>query len=251
MSDGRRAGRAATSPSRALWPGAVAFAVGITSCGAGDAQFDVRTASGFGPAEHRTVSALGVFKDGALSDDAWNELGRKLAPFLGPASCEPAWGSRLRALDSPLASAIDAYARTNGPSDALLGALAPMADGDVVLLITVFGRLPVDTADAGNGVPAVALSAPRGRGRGRSRTTPSASAPPRDEEALVLSASLYSVVEHRSVARVEMKYAGHSVDEATRQFVAKLTASFPRSSCVGWKWEARPRVDVVRNLGEE
>jgi hypothetical protein len=52
-----------------------------------------------------------------------------------------------------------------------------------------------------------------------------------------VSLELYSKKAHEVVGRIEMKYAGSSVDEAIRKFAEKYRAEFPGLSCAGWTWK--------------
>jgi hypothetical protein len=51
--------------------------------------------------------------------------------------------------NAALASAVDEYARADGPTDDLLAQLAPAAQGDLVLVLTFAGKLPEPATDAG------------------------------------------------------------------------------------------------------
>ena len=77
---------------------------------------------------------------------------------------DPAYGDALLSTNGALSSAIDDYARANGPADQLVAQLAPAAKGDLVVIFTLSGQLPVPKAKAtaGGGNPA---AGPAGGGR--------------------------------------------------------------------------------------
>ena len=53
-----------------------------------------------------------------------------------------------------------------------------------------------------------------------------------------VSASLFSVSEHRSVGLVALAYSGPSVDEAVKKLADRLGVELPGSTCTGWDWGA-------------
>lgn len=94
-------------------------ALACTSCG--DDAFTVRFAPEY-PRGQASVSVLGVFKDGRMSAEAWEQLGPTLAASFG--SCTPLYGTQFLANDGEIASGIDDYVRANGVTDELLDWLA-------------------------------------------------------------------------------------------------------------------------------
>jgi hypothetical protein len=60
----------------------------------------------------------------------------------------------------------------------------------------------------------------------------------REQSTLEMSASLYSVRQHRSVGLVVMQYDGPSVDDALDLFARKLAMTMPATTCAGWNWDA-------------
>jgi hypothetical protein len=80
-------------------------------CANEEAHFDVRYAPGFA---QRGVSSsiFGLFKDGQMSVDAWDEVAPKLLPSLGGRACEIAYGRALLRTHRALADAVDDYARS-------------------------------------------------------------------------------------------------------------------------------------------
>jgi hypothetical protein len=232
------------------------LALTAISCDESDADFSVKFASDFSPARH-TVSVLGVYKDGQMSADGWDALAPRVGPAICAGDCEVGYNT-LAATNGALADAIDAYAEADGPTDELLTKLAPAAKGDLVLVITFAGKLPVHGTDGGTARAQQAPAANGGRaggrrgamGGGRSR---GASRPesPKDTNLLDLSASLFSVSQARSVAQVAMQYTGTSIDDAITRFAAKLHASLPNTVCAGWNWGTPIDPDGIRKSIDE
>ena len=226
----------------------LAVSLGLLSC-APDANLEANFASGFVPAR-RAVSVFGVFKDGQLSADAWEAIGPRLSPAFGARFCEPGYGSALRSSASSVASAIDDYARDNGMTDDLLAQLAPAAKGDLLVVVTFAGQLPVPpksdlggghdgspvTTSSGGGRGAMG-SAPHGGGRSGAHG-PSRAPTPEDTNELDVSASFYSVAERRSVGIVAIAYKGTTVDDALSRLSARVQHELPAATCAGWDWTA-------------
>jgi hypothetical protein len=225
------------------------------SCDEGDAHFSIKFASDFSPARH-TVSVLGVYKDGQMSADSWEALAPRLAPAICAGDCEVGYNT-LAATNGALTDAIDAYARADGPTDDLLTKLAPAAEGDLVLVITFAGKLPVHGTDGGT-TRSQQTSAATGRGggrrggmgggRSRGQSRPES---PKDTNLLDISASVFSVSRAKSVAQVAMQYTGASVDDAVTRFAAKLHESLPSTKCVGWNWGIRIDPEAIRKSIDE
>jgi hypothetical protein len=228
------------------------FLIALLACDEGDAHFTTKLASDFTPA-HRTVSVLGVYKDGRMSSDGWQALAPRVAPALGAANCDVGYDI-LSSANGAVADAIDEYARADGPTDDLLAQLAPAAKGDLVLVLTFAGKLPQRMSDAGAARRAPTPSATGGRGGGRMGGMRGAgrmqgspkSESTADSNLLDISASLFSVSQTRSVALVAMQYSGESVDDAIAKFAAQIRRSFPDVVCVGWNWEAKIDPERIR-----
>jgi hypothetical protein len=236
--------------------------VSYLSCGSSDSELKVQYAPGFATTGH-TVSVFGVYKDGQMSAEAWDALSPRMADWLGAGPCRAGYvdGSSAK-VDAPLWSAVDEYARSNGPTDDLLAEISPAAQGDLVLVVTVAGRVPAqEKSDLGHESPTPAttgsgagpMGGMRGGGAGASpgmrhdRMLPAAA-----KDALDLAALLYSPSAKKSVAEVSLQYTGHKLDEALAQFAAKLREALPGATCRGWSWEGTGKVDVdrIRKLGE-
>lgn len=228
----------------------LALLVLAAGCGSPDARVGTKFASDFVPAQH-AISVLGVYKDGQMSAAAWETMGPKLSPSLGASACDSGYSADLENANGALSSAIDDYARSNGPSDELLAQVAPAARGDLILVFTFAGTLPVakpkEPTGTSSGPPGVGQSAARRTGGpGGRRATRSPSFAPADPNELDISASLFSVAQGRSVGLVAMQYSGTSVDEAIAKFAAQLAEALPRARCEGWDWSAKIDAEHLR-----
>jgi hypothetical protein len=213
--------------------------------------WDVKVAPGFTSAGH-TVSVFGVYKDGQMSPEAWDALRPRFQPLLGGRECEIARGGAVPQGIGPLSTAIDEYARTNGPTDDLLEQLAPAARGDLILVLIEAGKLSPEEK-----VSIVNSPSPAGPGSAGSQGTnglaafaPSKHSGGKERDVLQLSASLFSVSQGRSVALVDMQYSGDSVDEAMSKFTDRVGRLLPASPCTGWNWDAKVDPEKIRKLAE-
>ncbi len=232
------------------------------ACSEDEAQFRVRFAPDFAKSQAR-VSILGVFRDGRMNAETWDELGARLsAPFGGSASgsCPIGFDKSFLSTKEDLAGAIDDVARADGVTDDLLDKLAPAANGDEVLVFTVSGRPTSQSWDAGGGGAAPMgppNSTPGGGTRGsrgaRGMGGGGGMGPMRqaDRNVFELTASLYSAKEHRAVGLIAMEYTGSNGPEALAKFAAKIRESLPAATCTGWHWdEAKVDVKAIEALRE-
>jgi hypothetical protein len=227
--------------------------VSAFACDASDVLFTTNVASDLARTKH-TVSVLGVYRDGRMSMGGWDVLAPHVEAFLGPgpgsAHCEVGYES-LESSNEALVSAVDEFARSDGPTDPLLSLLAPAAHGDLILVLTFAGKLAEPTSDGGpeNATPVQSgrSSVPGGlRGGGSAALGSSPSDTPADLNHLEISASLFSVALGRTVALVAMQYLGRNNDEAAAKFGTKLQQSLPNMKCVGWNWGASIDPDRIR-----
>jgi hypothetical protein len=223
----------------------------VLGCGEGEEEFTAKLASDFTPVRH-TVSVLGLYKDGLMSSEGWGTVAPHMAPALGSGRCEIGYDG-LVSSNPPLAQAIDEFARANGPTDDLLAQLAPAARGDLLLVLTFAGKLPqkssADAGASGEMAPSTGGTSRGNRGMGggsmmRGRPPPE---PPKDTNAVDISASLYSVQQRRPVALVALRYAGTSLDDALTKFGAKLAETLPGLQCAGWNWDVPIDPDRIRS----
>ena len=235
------------------------LSLATAACGSNEVNFTTRFASGFSPTRH-VVSIFGVYKDGQMNAEAWGSFAPKVSSALGAAKCEAGYVDASTANANPaLWTAVDEYTRSNGPTDDLLGEVAPAAQGDLVLVLTVAGRVPEKdkvqlqpessspgmTGGGRGGMGGMGGTHNPGAGSMRSPSTPAGS-----KDALDLAALLYSVSEKRSVGQISLEYTGHSLDDAWAKFAERLRESLPGASCAGWSWEGKVDVERVRKLGE-
>jgi hypothetical protein len=224
------------------------------ACSGGKAKFTARFAPGFSHAHH-SASIFGVYKDGQMSAEAWDALAPRLSSWIGTTGCRAGYGGESVVSNRPLWSAVDDYTRSDGPTDALLSLVAQAAQGDLVLVLTVAGRVPEETKTR---VQDESPQAAQGAGKGglgsmrnsggqmfHNRSLPAGAA-----DALDLAALVYSVAARTSVAQVSLEYSGNSVDEALAQFAAKLRESLPDIACAGWNWEGTVDAEAIRKLGD-
>jgi hypothetical protein len=236
------------------WPGALLAVlslvaplvalVGATASCDGSAQFNANYAPGFTPASAPAkVSILGVFRDGRLSPETWLILGAPIsAPLGGAPLCDVGFGEKLQGVNPELYGRIDENVRSNGITDELLAQLAPKTDGELLVTVSVLGRvelarLAAEAPEAPSGVGA--RNAPVGGGHTRGRTR-GGSGHKVAFSGLELSASMFSVKLHRSVGRLSMRYSGTNLEEALRLFAVRLGAELPGATCRPWSWGEPP-----------
>jgi hypothetical protein len=225
---------------------AIAIAVPSWGCGA-EISYTSQFAPGFVP-RHHTISVLGVYKDGQMSSGAWDAIEPRLAPALGAARCPAGYTDTLASTHNALSAAIEDYARSDGPTDDLLTRLAPAATGDLILVVTIAGKLPLHETGEAPKASSSAYGGGAGGARGGMGGAPMhGPAPVTSTDELDLSASLFSVSRSQSVAVVALRYLGTSVDEAVSKLATKLAGSFPEAACAGWNWNAPIDADAIRH----
>jgi hypothetical protein len=139
------------------------------------------------------------------------------------------YSSELVASQPAVASAIDAHARANGVTEALLGALAPAATSDAIVLVEVSGHPPkVLRTETVPRPMTLAMTKP---------ASPYTTHTVTDGSAFDVSVSAYSVRERRIIAELGMRYTGKDTDQALHMFTDKLAATFPSWRCGGWRDE--------------
>jgi hypothetical protein len=224
----------------------------LAAC-ASDTVYTTTFAPDFERVRH-TVSVLGVYKDGRMSSEAWDAIEATVSPSLGAAKCDAAYAEAAASPNRPLWDAIDDYTRNDGPTDALIAKIAPAALGDLVMVITVAGRLPAPEKMHGSDETpkpsTMGSSMGRGGGlnsmRGSSTTLRTEPSSQPSSDVLDLQASLFSVSQGKSVALVGVQYSGRSMDEAITRFSGRLRQSLPATSCVGWNWDTKIDPDTIR-----
>jgi len=229
----------------------VSATLGCGPSGSG-AAFETKLASDFQPAHH-AVSVLGVYKDGRMALGTWDSLSAYFAPAFGPTPCQAGFDALVN-VNQDLANAIDAYARDEGPNGKLLQQIAPAAQGDLILVLTYAGQVPVNTGEDPR-AQAAPVNNSMGTTRRRRHGGPLDSK--RTDDQLDLAASLFSVQQNRPVAIVSMAYKGDSVKEALTRFGKELAHSLPDLKCAGWDLATkidpatvRPTFDVPAEGGQ-
>jgi hypothetical protein len=227
--------------------------------GCAGTNFDVRSEPGWARTQHR-FSTFAVQRDGLMSRDGWQVLGPNMPAPFGAQHCDVAFGQNLFANAPELAEAIGTYVRSNGVTDALLERLAPAAEGDAIVFVTLSGA-PRVASDGGPNTTGMAsgrggMGGGRGgqrggMGGGRGGAKPSSDESREGGDGFQIDASFYSVRERRSLAEIRMNYRGTRIDEAVRQFNDRVDVEFPGASCGGWKWSAQLDPAAIRELPEQ
>jgi hypothetical protein len=230
-----------------------------------------------------SVSVFGIFRNGRMSPEAWEDFGKVLSMPFSEGICKAAYDVVLTDTYPELAAAIDDYAKENGVSDELLEKFAPFAKGDTIVLIAIDGQLPKPAAasadkpakpvqtpsSSGQGNPGGSGSDPAmgpgagrgmgrggggmgrgGMGRGRSQSAPAQHAKP-DKGSWELTAYFYSVRLHQSTRQVELKQQGQDIDGDLKLFAAKLGTELPGVPCRGWDSTAKIDSEAIRKLADQ
>jgi hypothetical protein len=209
---------------------------------AGELGLRVEQAPEYTPQRGSKISVFGVFHDGHMDEKAWLPLEPKLSEaFGGKRGCESGYGKRMRDGDEALAHTIDHIIHENGIDDDVLEKVAPAAQGDFVLVLMSYRKLPqFRDHDGGRGraaapaAPAVGMGRRGMRGQGGG-ATPNFQALD-EEHVFEISASLFSRAAHKLVAQVDLRYTGDDLDAAMVEFVKKLETVVPGATCAGWNW---------------
>jgi hypothetical protein len=214
----------------------ILLAASAASCEAGT-QYTVRYAPEWRPARN-TVAVFGVFQGGRMSPDAWYPLSSRVSAAFGRTSaCPAAFGDTLRRADPELYSKLDEDVAANGIAEDILEGVAGKTDAEVIVTLSVHGRVDKVRAPSVGADPTMPGYRPGAGGRTGRRQRGGQVV---GWSGLELSASLYSVKLRRAVGRITLLYSGTSMDEAVTQFSAKLAEELPGSTCHGWAWSKAP-----------
>ena len=259
------------------------LAMGILSACAtlDEAQPQVNAAPAADPAKPGSVSVFGIFRNGRMSPEAWEDWGKALSMPLSEGICPAAYDVVFTSANPELAAAIDDYTKENGVSDELLEKFAPLAKGDTILLIAIDGQLPKPAA-ASSTKPAKPAQDPSSSGQGnyggsgagqgsgpggghgmgrsggmgrggmggrRGQSAPAPNAKP-DKGFWELTAYFYSVRLHQSTRQVALKQQGQDIEGDLKLFAAKLGTEIPGVPCRGWDSTAKIESDAIRKLAE-
>jgi len=204
----------------------------LLSCGSAEADYRVQFAPGFAH-ERASVSVLGVYKDGRMSTEYWDKIGPKMSAALGGSACEVFFSERLSTQDPKLFSKIEKDAKEEGITPELVGLFATHATGQSILLVNVYGRLPVQSKkDTSAGPQPNFGPGMQGRGPMGRHAEPR---PPKDDNALVMQADLISAETHDVVGRIALRYTGADSEDALSKFVERVRIELPNARCTGWK----------------
>lgn len=206
----------------------------LVSCGDGTFA-QARYAPGFTPGR-ASVAVLGVFQAGRLNREAWGPISAKLSPALGKPGCEAAFGEKMKQADVELYAQLDQDVAENGVSDEIVARLADKTDAELIVTVSVHGRVERAKSPSIGEDPSMAGHR---AGAGGGRRAPRNPRGAWEKTGMELSASLYSVKEKQSVGRISVLYQGHSVEEAIAAFAAKVGSELPGSTCNGWRFEAK------------
>lgn len=229
-----------------------------------------------------SVSVFGIFRNGRMSPEAWEDFGKALSAPFSASICKAAYDVVFTDTNPGLADAIDDYTKENGVSDELLAKFAPLAKGDTILLIAIDGQLPKpagasaekaaqsahNPSSSVQGTPGSSSAGQgggsaggRGMGRGgggmgrgmggqRAQSAPGQQAKP-DKGSWELTAYFYSVRLRQSTRQVGLTQQGQDIDGDLKLFAAKLGAEIPGVPCHGWDSAAKVDADTIRNLAEQ
>jgi hypothetical protein len=200
----------------------------------------------------RHISVFGIERDGLMSLSGWAALGPYASAPFSEEPCDVAYSEATSNAVPELASALQSYVRENGVTDALLAQIAPAAKGDMIMVLTVAGH-PLAAVEDPSGAsyqrslpPSMSGGDHRSNTRSKQRTNEDSS----NADSLELSASFFSIREHRAVGLATMRYSGANTDQALTQFTTRLEHEFPGSTCSGWDWSVPIDDAKIRKLGE-
>jgi hypothetical protein len=262
---------------------AYAFAACATP---GEGQPEVNVAPPPDSVKPESVSVFGIFRNGRMSPEAWEDFGKALSAPFSAGICQASYDVVFTNANPGLADAIDEYTKENGVSDELLEKFAPLAKGDTILLIALDGQLPKpasasaekaaqsaqnpspsgqgNSGGSGAGLGGGQGGGPgggRGMGRGgggmgrggmggrRSQSAPAPHAKS-DKGSWELTAYFYSVRLRQSTRQVNLTQQGQDIDGDLKLFAAKLGTEMPGVPCHGWESAAKVDADTIRKLAE-
>jgi hypothetical protein len=198
--------------------------VTIAACASGDAGVRFNVASGY-TVRPTSASIFGVFHDGRLDDRAWDAYSRALSS-LGR-SCDARYTREWIGAHEDEARSIASDARQNGFGDDLFAKISSGAKGDAVLLLVVAGKPPTVLSREVRDRPVNPMQMTKPASTTYVHTVT-------DGNAFEVTATIYSRVEHRPIAELDMTYAGQDLDEAMQRFADAFGKSFPGWTCAGW-----------------
>ncbi len=183
-----------------------------------------------------SISVLGLYRDGRMDADSWDDMEPYAARALGSSACP-----------LPLDDA-STGSRVEGFSDGWLATVAPQATGDYVLVIA---EQRETTASSGSGSGASSGSGGSGLGKGKAVLLLIPLLPvlaavliadelakekeKSRENAIDFVAVLFSRAAAKTVVAIHSRVTGMPEAEARRDFAETLGRSFPGLQCGSWK----------------
>jgi hypothetical protein len=216
--------------------------------GCAGTQFAVQSSPGWARANRR-VSTFGLKRDGLMMKDGWRALGPEQAPPFGANACDVAYSAQTFSNQADLAGAFDEYTRAHGVTDQLLEAVAPAAQGDSFLFVSISGH-PQFSGDSAP--PSAAAMGSRGTPNmqvgvfGMERGGASSGS---SDGGFIVDAVVFSVADKKSVAELRLRYTGKRIDEAFQMFNQRFESEFPGATCAGWNLDGRVDAASIKNLG--
>jgi hypothetical protein len=226
-----------------------------------------------------SVSVFGIFRNGRMSPEAWEDLGKVLSTPFSEGVCKAAYDLVFIDANPELADAIDDYTKENGVSDELLEKFAPLAKGDTILLIAIDGQLPKPVAasadkpaqpaqnpsssgQGNSGGSGAGQGSGRGMGRGgggmgrggmggRGSQSAPAQHAKSDKGSWELTAYFYSVRLRQSTRQVGLTQQGQDIDSDLKLFAAKLGSEIPGVPCHGWESATKVDANTIRKLATQ
>jgi hypothetical protein len=228
---------------------ALAAALATCSCGEAGVFYDVKYSPGFssGPV---TVSVLGVYQDGRMSNELRDEVDARLAPVLGQPTCEVGWGDKLRTAEPDFFEEMDRATQADGITEETLDRFSGWAEGDAILVVSLnvrrgstqpmpqTGTGTMNSGLGGSNFNRGTGPLPGSRGRGGAPPTPGAIRPGTWQgQQIRIAGIFFSAKTHGPMGRIVLNYLGTNIDDALRRFVRKINEELPGSVCKGWKIE--------------
>ena len=226
----------------------LALALTTTACGEAGVYWDVKFSPGYAPGP-TTVSVLGVYQDGRMSNELRDEVLRGLAPELGQPTCEIAWDDRLRAAEPDLYEEVDRTTQSDGITEDVLDKFTEWSEGDAILVVSLNirranqdqrGNGSIGTMTQG-GLGGSSFNRPGGpmpgsRGRTGAPLPPGAVRPNTWQgQQIRVSGILFSAKTHAPMGRIILNYLGTNIEDALRRFSKKFGEEMRGSVCKGWK----------------
>lgn len=178
-----------------------------------------------------------------MNEGVWEDMGAGISPSFGEPLCPVGYGPVMKEGEPVMMAAIEKTMREEGLSDEVFEKLSPKAEGEFVVVITVYRFVPQKKSDTSGQSSTTPMPSMGGGGRGRGgmgrgmggggsgRTTETV-----EDRVLEITLSAYSVALHHLVAQMNMRYSGADNDEAMTTLKANVQRVLGPAHCMGWKW---------------